>query len=134
MGRKKLTQTSQSERVKHKLIGQSSITANVSAYVILTPDPDRYHVATIHILYPRRGGMRLDVFQKERLIHQYTGNCEDYPFSRALNGVELADIRLFDEEVRIISAVTAISRWEPKTYLPGLDRLKALGYHVIKAI
>lgn len=137
-GRKKKEVVEKPERV-YKLISQTNAGKQVSAYVILHPSGK--HVGTVHIYYGLNNTMRVDVFSGPTLadqyqgpiVHHFEGNAEKYPFSTALSGIILADVRLYEVETKL-GKDKPVSSFEKGFYLPGLDRLKAAGYNVIKAI
>lgn len=127
------------EKIKYKLISQTNAGKQVSAYIILHPSGK--HVGTVHIYYGLNNTMRIDVFSGPTLadqyqgpiVHHFEGNAEIYPFSTALSGIILADVRLYEAETKL-GQDKPVSDFEKGFYLPGLDRLKAAGYNVIKAI
>lgn len=119
-------------KIKYKLVSQTNTGKAISAYVVLHPTGGL--VAKIHIGYSQRSPMHVDVFLGSELIHQYLGPDEHYPFSAALSGLILADIRLFGSGVAISREEKSLGAFEKETYLPGLDRLKAAGYKVEKII
>ena len=127
-------------KIKYKLVSQTNAGKQVSAYIILHPSGK--HIATIHIYYSRVDGMWIDIFDgatlldqyQGKLIHHYEGPAENYPFPGALSGIILADVRLYESNQRITQEEKTVSGFERDYYLPGLDRLKAAGYNVIKAI
>lgn len=129
---------------KYHLIQHTKPAKQVGAYIILSGNGR--HIATIHLFYSRVEKLRMDVYEKDILVHQYEGVAEeapffsyfgkreDYPFSRALHGLKLDGVTLFMEGTGITQEEPGIAGKENKSYLPGLDRMKALGYQVIKAI
>lgn len=119
-------------KVKHKLVRDTRPAKALSAYLVL--HPNGRHIGTLHLYYSNRDSMRLDLFENGLLTYQYQGDKEDYPFSSALSGVILAEIRLFAAGTRISTDGKPIKDFESNFYRPGLDRLKALGYQVVKAI
>jgi hypothetical protein len=150
-GVKVLPAVSTADKITKKPVHQTVAGKAISAFIVLQllPGSNAKHIATIHVFYSGERytkGMWVDVFVNEILIHQYRGSGEDepfyqyygkredYPFGVALDGVELAEIRLFAPGVKINQDIPAIASREDKTYLAGLDRLKALGYQVIKVI
>lgn len=78
--------------------------------------------------------MRIDVIEDYVMSAQISTTPEDYPFTTALHGVKVADVKLFGADVPIGSKSEAIKPHETTHYIAGLDRLKIAGYQIIKVI
>lgn len=107
-------------KIKYQLIEQQSAGKNMNAYTVL--HPQRAAVAKIQVLYNRRGSTRVDVYDRDTLIHQYHIAHErlKYPFAKALEGITIMDVTINN---------TGLPPEEQ-----GLGILKAKGFLIMKAI
>jgi hypothetical protein len=132
--RPSISQNKKGMRV-YQLITQTVQGKSVASYVIMNRSGK--HVATFQVAHLMRSGsprMRIDVFENGSLSFQVSTVSEQYPYSRALSGFKLADVALYGSGVTIGRDNEALKPYETVTYIPGLDRLKAAGYQIIKAI
>lgn len=132
MGRRKKDGTEPPK--KYKPIRMSWWVKQIGIYMILSPPPDQYALGRIHVSYARENHIRIDVYEGEKLIHQYLGETEPWPFGNALNGLCFGGIQLYKEGVTVSPDYLSIAGKERDTYIPGLNRLKALGYEIINVL
>lgn len=84
-------------------------------------------------------GYRVDLYDRGILSFQTRVCSEDIIVAigstKDVKGAEIDGIRLYREGVKVTSGDTsAVRPMEDKYYLPGFDRLRVMGYNVIKVL
>lgn len=120
----------------YKPITENREARSLSCHLVINKGKDI--IAIIHGFITRTG-YRVDVYERDVLSFQARVTSEDIIVAlgstRDAKGAIIDGIHLYRKGVKIDKNDPSIVRpYEKRYYLPGFDRLKIMGYNVIKVL
>lgn len=120
----------------YKPICENREAKKISCQLVINPDKDI--VAVIHT-FVTLTGFRVDLYERGILSFQNRVVSEDMitalGATNDIKGATIDGIKLYRRGVTVDKEdETRIRQHETKYYLPGLDRLKALNYKIVKVL
>jgi len=120
----------------YKPISENREARSLSCHIVLNKEKDI--VAIVHG-FVTRTGYRVDVYDPNALSFQARVASEDpvvaLGAAKGSKGAEIDGIRLYRKGVKIDRNDKTVMRpYEARYYLPGFDRLKMMGYNVVKVL
>lgn len=120
----------------YKPICENREARKLSCYLVLSPEKDL--VAIIHAFITSTG-FRVDLYERGILSFQNRVVTTDFATvlgaTNDISGAIIDGIKIYRRGVKVDKEdETKIRPHESKYYLPGLDRLKALKYDIVKAL
>lgn len=120
----------------YKPISENREAKKVSCYLVTNKENDI--IAIIHT-FVTLTGYRVDVYERGILSYQNRVVSEDMTtvlgHTNEIKGATIDGVPIYRRGVRVGNDdLTKIRPYEDKYYLPGLDRLKALKYNIIKVL
>lgn len=120
----------------YKPITENREARSLSCHIVFNKEKEL--IVVIHGFITRTG-YRVDVYERDVLSFQARVVSEDpvvaLGSTKEIMGAEIDGIRLYRRGVRINKDDETVMRpFESRYYLPGFDRLKIMGYNVIKVL